>query len=105
LVKLIVLDSGIVNWLPGGLRSRTGVGAEPSFGVLDEAGLAPVVARSLASSSGVLYAQLTSPSTIVPYLVDFDRLLRTIVVSPAGTVLFLAFGVVPPTSVNVHGTL
>ena len=36
--------------LPGGLLSRTGVGADPSFGVVEDAGLVPVFARSVSSS-------------------------------------------------------
>jgi len=101
---MIVLNKEIVDWIPGGLRSRTGVGAEPSFGVLDEAGLGAVVTRS-PSSSGVLHANQPLPGPDGHYLVGFDRRLRTVVDSPAGTVLLRALGVVLPTSVNVHGTL
>ena len=40
----------ILTAIPGGRRSRTGVGKEVSFGVVDEAGLTPVFPRSFSSS-------------------------------------------------------
>ena len=48
--ELVVRNDCMNNSIPGGLRSRTGVTADPSFGVPEEAGLVPPFPRSFSSS-------------------------------------------------------